>query len=121
MPHLVPVTFAVGDGVYVAVDHKPKRTHDLRRLRNIRDDPLVSLLADGGDAGGCLPGWWVRADGVAEVTDGRGVQDERLDLLAAKYPQYRERRPSGPVIVVQVSQWTGWADGDGPPGSGDTW
>ncbi len=47
-PHLVPVTFAVvGDTVVVAVDHKPKRSTDLRRLRNIRQNASVAFLVDG--------------------------------------------------------------------------
>src|SRR5260221_699719 len=51
-PHLVPVTFvhaADADGtehLYIAVDHKPKRTTDLKRLRNIAAHPEVCLLAD---------------------------------------------------------------------------
>ena len=44
-PHLVPITFAVdGDLVCFAVDHKPKSTRDLRRLRNIRANDQVSRL-----------------------------------------------------------------------------
>ncbi|WP_046503467.1 pyridoxamine 5'-phosphate oxidase family protein, partial [Streptomyces odonnellii] len=42
VPHVVPVTFVVsGDMVFFAVDHKPKRTWDLRRLRNVRENPRV--------------------------------------------------------------------------------
>jgi hypothetical protein len=32
-----------------------------------------------------------------------------LDLLAAKYPQYREQRPEGPVVRLVVRQWSGWS------------
>ena len=48
-PHLVPVTFAAdGNYIYTAVDAKPKSktTAGLRRLRNIRADPRVAVLAD---------------------------------------------------------------------------
>src|SRR3984957_10362018 len=51
-PHLVPFTFALGrhpgqeDRIYSAVDAKPKSTTDLRRLRNIRANPRVAVLAD---------------------------------------------------------------------------
>jgi PPOX class probable F420-dependent enzyme len=46
-PHLVPVTFALdGDRIYTVVDAKPKATMNLRRLRNIRADPRVAVLAD---------------------------------------------------------------------------
>ena len=45
---LVPVTFAVdGDRIVTTVDHKPKTTMALRRLRNVTEDPHVTLLADG--------------------------------------------------------------------------
>lgn len=50
-PHLVPVTFALvtsssADRIAIAVDQKPKTTVALRRLRNIAENPLVSLLCD---------------------------------------------------------------------------
>ena len=46
-PHLVPVTFAVSPApgppvVVIAVDHKPKTTVNLRRLRNITATGRVS-------------------------------------------------------------------------------
>jgi hypothetical protein len=53
----------------------------------------------------------VRADGVARILSGGDEEPDReaaLDLLAARYPQYRLRRPEGPVIVVSVERWTGW-------------
>ena len=47
-PHLVTTTFAVdGDQLYGAVDHKPKRSRDLRRLRNIRANPQVKVVYKG--------------------------------------------------------------------------
>ena len=57
----MPVTFAVyGDLVCFAVDHKPKSTRDLRRLRNIRANDQVSVLVDDyADDWSRL--WWVRA------------------------------------------------------------
>jgi hypothetical protein len=44
------------------------------------------------------------------VDDERGLQDP-LDVLADRYEQYRERRPVGPVIVIQVDRWKGWSSG----------
>jgi PPOX class probable F420-dependent enzyme len=105
----VPVTFAVsGDRIYTAVDHKPKSTVNLRRLDNIRDNPRVALLADRyEDDWDAL--WWVRADGLAQVVDDHEAMQEPLDLLAERYPQYRQRRPAGPVIAIEAVRWTGWA------------
>jgi PPOX class probable F420-dependent enzyme len=108
-PHLVPVTFALrGDTVVIAVDHKPKRTTDLRRLRNIEADPRVSLLADH-YAEDWTRLWWVRADGTARVVREGGDVGE----LVAKYPQYAARPPAGPVILVAVTSWRGWAASGG--------
>ena len=106
-PHLVPVTFAVdGDHLYVAIDHKPKTTVNLKRLRNIAHNPRVAVLADHYEEDWSQL-WWVRADGEASVLDeGR---DGPLDLLARKYGQYQEQRPAGPVISIEVTRWTAWA------------
>lgn len=108
-PHLVPVVFALaGDRVVTAIDHKPKTTTDLRRLRNIRENPEVSLLVDHYDDDWSRL-WWVRADGTARVVESGPDREAAIDALAAKYLQYRERRPAGPVIVVDVTRWTGWS------------
>jgi PPOX class probable F420-dependent enzyme len=109
-PHLVPVTFAVaGDFAYSAVDHKPKTTASLRRLRNIRQNPAVTLLADHYEDDWTRL-WWVRADGRASILEpGDAARERPLDLLAAKYHQYQEHRPDGAVIAIEVTRWSGWA------------
>lgn len=108
-PHLVPVTYlADGDHVYVAIDAKPKRSTDLRRLRNIAADPRVSLLVDHYEADWTRL-WWVRADGTAEVTGFAALPDGLPAALAARYPFYRDHPPAGPVIDIRVSRWHGWA------------
>ena len=114
-PHLVPITFAVhGNRIYSVVDAKPKTTvHGLRRLRNIRAQPQVSVLADHyADEWAAL--WWARADGIAAIWEDPGQTAAPLALLAARYPQYRDRPPGGPVIAIRVTRWTGWAAS--PPG-----
>jgi PPOX class probable F420-dependent enzyme len=105
----VPVTFAVdGDWIYTAVDHKPKTTINLRRLRNIRENPRIALLADlYRDDWDAL--WWVRVDGRAHILDEGAAREHALDLLADRYQQYRWTRPAGPVIVIEAERWTGWA------------
>lgn len=106
-PHLVPATFAVvGDRVAIAVDHKPKRHSNLKRLRNIQENPAVSLLVDHFDEDWEWL-WWVRADGRARVLENVDA-DELVQALLSKYDQYRDRRPSGPVIEIQVNRWSGW-------------
>jgi PPOX class probable F420-dependent enzyme len=111
-PHVVPFTFAAADDRIVhAVDHKPKRTADLRRLRNIRENPHVSVLVDHYDDEEWERLWWVRADGEARVIEDEGERAEPVRLLREKYRQYRERPPAGPVIEVRVTRWSGWAYG----------
>ncbi len=122
-PHLVPFTFALGsrargagfspeDFIYSAVDAKPKSSTDLRRLRNIRANPRVAVLADHyeDDWDGL---WWVRADGRAAILDDPAAMAPALALLIRRYPQYRGQPPGGPVISIRVTRWTGWAAG--PP------
>jgi PPOX class probable F420-dependent enzyme len=108
VPHLVPVTFVVlGDHVYVAIDHKPKRTTDLKRLRNIAANPNVSLLVDRyADDWSRL--WWARADGTATVRTFPDLRDDLLSTFQAKYPQYAETPPGGQVVDVAVTRWSGW-------------
>jgi len=108
-PHIVPFTFAAGgDRIVHAVDHKPKRGTDLRRLRNIRENPHVSVLVDVyEDDWERL--WWVRADGEARIVEAEQERAEPIRLLREKYPQYRERPPAGPVIEVRVTRWSGWS------------
>ncbi|WP_107101368.1 TIGR03668 family PPOX class F420-dependent oxidoreductase [Peterkaempfera griseoplana] len=111
-PHLVPVLFALdGDTVLTAVDHKPKRSPRLRRLADIAANPTVCLLADSGYRDDWDLLWWVQARGRARVVppDGDPVLRTRAAaLLAARYPQYRERPPAGAVITVPVDRWLGW-------------
>jgi PPOX class probable F420-dependent enzyme len=122
-PHLVPVTFALdGDRIYTVVDAKPKTTTNLRRLRNIGADPRVTVLADHyEDDWDAL--WWARADGLATILSLPADMAGPLELLAARYRQYRAEPPRGPLIRIQAERWTGWAvlargsDPPEPPGA----
>lgn len=109
-PHVVPVVFAVArDTVYSAVDAKPKRTRALRRLANVAANPQVALLADHYEEDWNAL-WWVRADGTGRILDAREPEArEALELLAGRYAQYRDARPAGPVLAVDVRRWAGWA------------
>jgi PPOX class probable F420-dependent enzyme len=110
-PHLVPAVFALqGDGLYVAVDRKPKRSTDLRRLRNIRENPRVAFLVDHYEADWSRL-WWVRVDGSARVIEDGVAMRAPIELLCAKYPQYGAvlPPPEGPVIAVTIEGITGWS------------
>lgn len=111
-PRLVPITFAVaGEVIFSAVDHKPKSTTALARLRRIEREPRVSLLADGYTEDWAQL-WWVRADADAEVLADGPQWMTGLTRLAEKYQQYRLRPPGDAVIRMVVRDWAGWAAAD---------
>lgn len=106
-PHLVPIVFAAHPGkrrLISAVDEKPKESRELQRIRNIRRDPRVTVLAHHYEADWSNL-WWVRADGRASVIDQR---PPTADLLIDKYPTYSDHE-LGPWIVIEVETLTGWS------------
>lgn len=109
-PRLVPITFAVVDGlVCSAADEVKRKSHTrLARLSDVERDPRVALVVDHyADDWSTL--WWVRIDGVAAVHVDGGWRERALDALAAKYPPYRDTRPRGPLLVITPERWTGWS------------
>lgn len=108
-PHLVPITFALeGDTLYFAVDAKPKRTTHLQRLKNIAANPAVSVLIDHYEEDWSNL-WWVRIDGTAVILKAGAGAERGLDLLVERYPQYREKRPEGPVVAISIDRISGWS------------
>ena len=107
-PHVVVVCCALAGGrVVTAVDAKPKATTRLARLENVRATGRASLLVDHYEEDwGRL--WWVRVDGPAAVVE----SEEAIDALVAKYGQYREARPAGPVIAITPERWRSWVPFD---------
>jgi PPOX class probable F420-dependent enzyme len=104
-PHVVPICFALdGDTLYTAVDEKPKATRKLRRLANIEANPRVEVVIDHWDEDWSRL-WWVRLSGTARVVE---HDAQALELLRAKYEQYREAPPAGPFVVVAVDSRSEW-------------
>jgi len=108
-PHLVPIVFALdGDTLYSAVDRKPKRSTTLRRIENARARPDVTVLVDHYEDDWRRL-WWIRLRGRARVLDDGDERERALELLAAKYPQYRDEPPDGAVLAVDVVETRGWS------------
>jgi PPOX class probable F420-dependent enzyme len=113
-PLVVPVCYVYDGGrCYSAVDAKPKQTRNLRRLRNIADNPQVALVVDVWDED-----WsrlcWVIVEGRAEVLGGGADFTRAIDLLGAKYPQYQTLpldRTSGAVIALTPDRVLSWRAG----------
>ena len=109
-PRVLPVTFALADGfVWSAIDEKPKRRPVPARVEYLRRRPEASLLVDEYD-----DDWaklaWVQLPGRVDViaaTDSPGA----LDALAAKYSQYAERTPPGPLLRLEVERALCWRAG----------
>ncbi|MGD9619203.1 MAG: TIGR03668 family PPOX class F420-dependent oxidoreductase [Mycolicibacterium sp.] len=118
-PHLVPVVFAMpgdrSDVLYTAIDSKPKSTHRLQRLVNIEGNDAVSLLVDHYDDDWTRL-WWVRVDGIATIHRSGIEMATGYALLRAKYAQYRRVELDGPVIAVQIVNWSSWQAAPSPSG-----
>jgi PPOX class probable F420-dependent enzyme len=113
-PHIVPVCFALEEtSVYITIDAKPKRgdARNLKRLRNIRANPAVALIADLYDDRDWSRLAWVLLRGTAEILESGPEHDRAQDLLRARYAQYRTM-PLGdlPVIAIRIAQGTSWGD-----------
>ena len=110
-PHAVPICFVFDDKYfYSPIDEKPKRTAParLKRLRNIAENPQVSLVIDHYDENwGKLA--YVLITGAARIMQ-RGQKYRRaVTLLRRKYSQYRtmaiDRRP---MIVIKPQRIIVW-------------
>ena len=111
-PHVVPFVFVLvqhGDAqvAYWAVDHKPKRSTELKRIRNIEANPAVEFVVDGYEEDWERL-WWVRCSGTARVVDD-GERRQALKALQNKYPRYRNDPPDGPVVAIDIAAIDGWA------------
>lgn len=111
-PHVVPFVFVLvergSDRVaYWVVDHKPKRSTDLKRLRNVRENPAVEFVVDGYDENWQRL-WWVRCTGMARVVVSESERRDALHALVGKYPQYAAEPLDGAVVAIDVATVAGW-------------
>ena len=110
-PHVVPVCYCViDDTIYFSIDEKPKQanTRVLKRLRNIAQNPKVSLVADRYDEDwSCLA--WVMLRGRADVLDDGEEHALAQQTLRERYPQYRSMQLSSlPVVAIRIEHATSW-------------
>jgi PPOX class probable F420-dependent enzyme len=110
-PHVVPVCFAHLEGrIYIAVDEKPKRSMNLKRLRNIKANPQVALVFDRYDEDWSRLGW-VMVRGHATIIDRGREHESALEALRDRYQQYREMRlENWPLISVTPERVSSWGD-----------
>lgn len=108
-PRVLPVTYAVAaDRVYSAIDEKPKRRggEEVARVRYLRRRPAAAICVDRyADDWGELA--WVQVLGRVVVVD-PGADAAGLAALAAKYRQYRDSLPAGPLLRLEVDRTLCW-------------
>jgi PPOX class probable F420-dependent enzyme len=113
VPHVVPVCFALsGSTLYITVDEKPKRRPGaaLKRLRNIAENPTVTVVADRYDEDWALLGW-VMLHGHAEILSEGPEHDTAQALLQSRYRQLGAMHIAHyPVIAVRIERSVHWGN-----------
>jgi len=112
-PLVVPICYAFdGDILYTPIDKKPKSVpvRGLKRIRNIVENPNVSLVIDD-----YYEDWtklcYVIIHGKAELMEGGEEYEKSLRLLCEKYPQYEKMNLSEltlPVIKIVPDRVVSW-------------
>ncbi len=110
-PHVIPVVFATdGRKLYVPVDEKPKRVRprELKRVRNLFENPKVAFVVDHYDED-----WnqleWLLVRGAGALVENGETHAAGVRLLQEKYAQY-EAMPlkDRPLILITPSHITNW-------------
>jgi PPOX class probable F420-dependent enzyme len=110
IPHVIPICYAVAeDNLYIAIDEKPKRRDQpLKRLRNITENPAVSVIVDHYEEDWSRLGW-VLLRGRATLLHHGPEFATGLALLRARYPQYASMNlETNPLIAVHIERISSW-------------
>ena len=111
MPHLVPVVFVFDNdhGFYfIPIDEKSKRSRpeNLKRVRNIKENPNVALLIDEYNEDWTKL-YFVMIQGKASIIGGKKLDQDEMSLLEKahkllrnKYPQYQDIGVGEYVIMI---------------------
>jgi PPOX class probable F420-dependent enzyme len=108
-PRVLPVTYAVcGELLVTAVDHKRKQRagERLARVRWLRARPAAALTVDHYAADWSTLAW-VQALGEVAVIDAADAP-EAISALVARYEQYQNRPPAGPVLALRPDRLLWW-------------
>ena len=116
-PHVIPVCYALDDGgLYVVADAKPKRrpARELKRLRNLAENPRAALVVDDWDED-----WsrlaWVLVRGPARLCTDPVHHAAALQLLRGRYAQYRtmplDDPVEHPIIRIEPARVVVWRAG----------
>jgi PPOX class probable F420-dependent enzyme len=109
-PHVIPICFFFdGKNFFSPIDEKPKSTVQLKRLRNIEENPSVSLVIDHYEEN-----WnklaYVLVFGKARILSRGNAHRRAVRLLRRKYPQYRGMTiQARPLIVIKPRRVVLWS------------
>jgi PPOX class probable F420-dependent enzyme len=110
-PHVIPICFVFdGQNFYSPIDEKPKRAapNQLKRLRNIQENPKVTIVIDRYDED-----WrklaYVLIFGSARILLRGDKHRTAVKLLRAKYRQYRTMAIDElPIIAITPKRFVTW-------------
>lgn len=107
LPRVLPVTFALaGSAVWSVVDDKPKRRAEPARVRYLRRRPRAALCIDHYE-GDWSKLAWVQILGTVEVLSTADAP-VAIDALTARYVQYLNRPPPGPLLRLEPERCVHW-------------
>jgi PPOX class probable F420-dependent enzyme len=114
-PLVIPICYYFnGMSIYTPIDKKPKQasSKELKRIRNIIENPNVSLVIDE-----YYEEWsklcYVIINGRAEIIKSGEEYNNSLRLLCEKYPQYIDMKLSElnlPVIKIIPERIVSWGN-----------
>src|SRR3954468_12041743 len=97
-PHAVPICYALLDGVlYTPIDEKPKTgdPRELRRIRNILENPKVCLVVDHYEDDDWTRLAWLQVRGAASLVEDEAERTRALAALRVRYRQYQSMALEG--------------------------
>jgi PPOX class probable F420-dependent enzyme len=110
-PHVIPVCYSFdGDHFYTPIDEKPKRTdRPLKRVRNILETGRAALVIDHYDEDWSRLAWLMVRGPAGLIGPDDARHGAAVDLLRARYPQYRAMRlETAEIIVLTPDRVTAW-------------
>ncbi len=110
-PHVIPFCYVFdGEFIYSVLDGKPKTRplRQLRRVRNILENPQVSLVIDHYEED-----WsrlhYVLVSGEASLLEAGDEWFRAIVMLREKYAQYQEMDlDNSPVIKINPTRYFSW-------------
>lgn len=115
IPAVIPVCYAISECyIYTPIDRKPKKVAPikLRRIKNIMENPTVSLVIDE-----YHEEWeklsYIIIRGKAELIEHGDEHTRAVILLSNKYEQYRNMKLESlglPVIKLVPEKVISWGD-----------